>query len=339
MGGKALKKVKVSRIQLSEYNIIKEVLINKLKELNIKASVPFEIPGKCDFGDIDILVETNDFDIKKWILSNFNPVDIFYNGSVISFAYQSKINDEDVYYQIDIIKVAHLEAAMLFFSYGDVGAIIGRYSGFHGIMFSEDGITIKIRGDLLDEEDTEHVHKKVHITSDPVVVCDMLGLNYSYWQTGFTTIDQIYDWVKSSKYFSTKIFRFINMKKRKRIGMRPFYINFLNNIGVNSEQIGNIDNKINNDERKNNQLRILGEYNKLHLISEIKNDLALQRHRKEKFNGYIFLESGAVKENLSLTIFNFKNDIEKRYETTFENWLDLFTKDQIRDEIFHFVNL
>jgi hypothetical protein len=85
-------------------------------------------------------------------------------------------------FQIDFIKVINLDAAMLFFSYGDVGVIIGRYCGFHGITFSEDGIIIKVRGDLVNEEDTEHVHKKVNITSDPDRICDMICLNYSVWK-------------------------------------------------------------------------------------------------------------------------------------------------------------
>jgi hypothetical protein len=333
MGGKALKNVKISRISLYEYNRIREELIYECNNEGITCGVPHEVPGKVDFGDIDVLVVANGKDIKRWIIEKFAPREIVTNDTVISFSYASG----EKFFQIDFIKVVNLGTAMLFFSYGDVGAIICKYSGFHGITFSEDGIIIKIRGDLVDEEDKEHVHRKVHITADPDTVCNMLGLSYTKWRNGFNSIEHIYNWICSSPYFRQEIFQFMNMEKRKCVGMRPFYINFLKSIGIDPDNISNINNKINNSNRANMQLRILEDHNKLHIIDEIKTELDLERKRREKFNGHIFLGFGAEQKHLGLTISDFKKCVANKHGVTFETWLDLLTKEQIREEIGQFV--
>jgi len=333
MGGKALKNVKISRISLYEYNRIREELISECNNEGITCGVPHEVPGKVDFGDIDVLVVANGKDIKRWIIEKFAPREIVTNDTVISFSYASG----EKFFQIDFIKVVNLGTAMLFFSYGDVGAIICKYSGFHGITFSEDGIIIKIRGDLVDEEDKEHVHRKVHITADPDTVCNMLGLSYTEWRNGFNSIEHIYNWICSSPYFRQEIFQFMNMEKRKCVGMRPFYINFLKSIGIDPDNISNINNKINNSNRANMQLRILEDHNKLHIIDEIKTELDLERKRREKFNGHIFLGFGADQKHLGVTISDFKKCVVDRHGVSFETWLDLLTKEQIREEIGQFV--
>jgi hypothetical protein len=58
MGGNALKKVKVQRIPIKIYKEIIQELIEKLANIPISFCFPFEVPGKEDFGDIDVLIDS-----------------------------------------------------------------------------------------------------------------------------------------------------------------------------------------------------------------------------------------------------------------------------------------
>ena len=81
MGGDALKKVIVSRINLDQYNKIKIKIAEKInKYLNWEFII--EVPGKSDFGDIDILYnfepdkQLEIVNIIELIKNIFNPIEI-----------------------------------------------------------------------------------------------------------------------------------------------------------------------------------------------------------------------------------------------------------------------
>jgi hypothetical protein len=103
------------------------------------------------------------------------------------------------------------------------------------------------------------------------------------------------------------------MEKRKRVSVRPFYVNFLKSIGIDTNEINHLNNRVNNPDRMSTQLRILEEHGKLHIIDEVKAELALFRERAEKFNGHIFLSIGADKKHLGLTMSDFKKCVVKRH--------------------------
>jgi hypothetical protein len=119
MGGNAIKKVKISRINLSNYNKIKKLLFhictfnkpsfenvmsgncaidlcNGVNNLSKYINVDFiyDVPGKNDFGDIDVLYMSNDkVNIKDLLIKLYNPEEIVVNGDVTSFAYNYKYTD------------------------------------------------------------------------------------------------------------------------------------------------------------------------------------------------------------------------------------------------------
>lgn len=337
MGGNAIKKVKVSRFSLSKYFSISRDILDKLTEANIKSLRPFFVPDKISFGDIDILVENKeDIDLKEWIIKTFNPIEIVSNG-VYSIAYtenQLDENGEIIYYQVDFIPVKHIEAAMFFYSYGDVGAIIGKFVGYNGISFSENGIYIKVRSELLGIESKDHtyVYDKINISTDPQEICKILGFDYMKW-LNIISVEELFEWILSSHYYTIDAFKFIAMDKRKRLSLRPLYISFLEKIGITD--FDNINNKIINKEIIEHQKYILEKYGKINELEPIRERIRLEKERKEKFNANVFINNGIEKLKLSNTMSEFKKTI---LDIKFEDWLDKHTKEQIDNTIISFIH-
>lgn len=225
---------------------------------------------------------------------------------------------------------------MFFFSYGDSGAIISKYVGYHGLTFSEEGISIKVRSELLDIDSKypTYVYDKINITNNPEEICNLLGFNYSKWMT-ISSIEKLFEWLISSHYYTIDAFRFIAMEKRKSLSSRHFYISFLDKIGISD--FNNINNKVINKEITKNQISILERYNKLHEIDNIRNRILLERERKEKFNANIFIDIGIEKFALSKIMKEFKISILNSNHS-FEDWLDKNTKEQIDNIIRDFIN-
>jgi hypothetical protein len=112
MGGNALNKVIASRINLEQYNKVKRDLEEKFNQY-LELEFTIDVPGKIDFGDIDMLyvvknkidsiwnVDMIEFDIVQLITQIYNPVEIVLNGPVCSFAYY--LNEDNKYFQVDFL--------------------------------------------------------------------------------------------------------------------------------------------------------------------------------------------------------------------------------------------
>lgn len=322
MGGNALKNTNTIRFSLEEYNRISKIIMEKLKNDGIIASIPYHVYNKNSFGDLDVLIEKSDnINIYDWIIENFNPSEIVDN-STISFSFQSNAN----YYQIDFTPVTSINSAMFYFSYGDIGAIIGRFTNFHGLKFSENGISIVIK----------EIHLKsneINLTNNVNKICDELNLDYEKWKHfgNFEEIE-IFKWLISSDYFTIDAFKFIPMDKRKRLKIRPMYQRFLDYIGIGEYE--NIENKISVDSNKE---KLIEKYNKTKELEIIKNQILKDKERKNKFNANHFIEFGIENVELGKNIKAFKSYILET-NNDFDTWIDENTIDQIIEAISKFLS-
>ena len=210
MGGHALKDIKCIRVPKEKYLLIKNDVINKIKH-KLKYEEVFETPNKKDFGDLDLLIQTtpNLFDVIK---ETFNPKSHFINGNAISISYQL---DNDEFFQIDFIEVYNLKISQFYFSFGDLGGILGRMVhplkmrlGFNGLFVN-------------------YEYENIIICDDPKMICDYLTLNYEKWSLGFNTITEIYEWIIESKFFDKSYFIKLNSKARAQEKSRPMYLDFI----------------------------------------------------------------------------------------------------------------
>ncbi len=362
MGGNALKKVKTSRIDVLKYNEIKVDLKNKF-ENKLKTEYIIEMPNKIDFGDVDILYLNNDLSkngIIQLVNELFNSVEIVINGPVCSFAYEIEASNtnEKKYFQIDLIGCNNIEMSRFYFSYGDLGGIIGRMTQHIGLSFGSDGLyvhpqeeTIKKyllkysekfdNNDELDNKKNSEIitnvqYKNIKLTLNPEEICIFLDLEYSKWLDGFDTQENIFKWIQKSKYCKKDSFRALDYTHRQRASKRPMYQNFLKFI-FNDEKEFNIEKGNSNKYiNHNEQLRTIEYFGK---IDELETDIKEQMKRlkrKEKFSGNKFIKIGIKEKEIKTYMDNFKFYIIKQQKLDFNDWLDITNKEDIDIEINRF---
>ena len=336
MGGHALRKVKVQRIPKALYQQIIQEITQRLNSIGqVRFNFPYETPGKEDFGDIDVLIDANYGIIPQKKIYNFiqelySPVEISPSGPVTSFAYE--INGE--YYQVDFILVNSLEMAQLYFSYGDCGAIIGRFMSFYGLTYSESGLLAKVKGSYLFDQkypENDQVLESIILSPRPQEVCDYLHLDYSRWKEGFHSIDEIYQWIITSRFYKPDFFLFMKMDHRKRLKLRPFYQKFLDLIDVNIETIDNIELKyeLSPEEIYRYVMTAIHDFKKEEEFHQIEINFSLQQSRKSKFHSSIFLENGIAQTQLNEAMKSFKKEAFATEEAFWE-WIDSHDNEEVR---------
>jgi hypothetical protein len=264
MGGNAIKKVKISRLNLETYNLIKKEICDSLSPI-YELEFAHEIPDKKDFGDIDILYKDREnINLRKILTDKYNPIEFFNNGIVLSIAYL--YNNE--YYQVDFVKCSNLRMSKFFFSYGDLGGVVGTITKFYGISYGE-GLWINVSKETIEKylkkEITDYSSTKIFLSDDPEEICKYLNLDYERWKLGFEDKIYLFQWVINSSWFYKDIFRNLNSLERKKTLVRPFYRDF-------NEYIFNEINNIGKQElipilSKNRQLETLHYFNKIDLLN------------------------------------------------------------------------
>lgn len=335
MGGNSIKTVPISRINLETYNALKNKITKDISQY-VKLDFPYQIPNKIDFGDIDILYETNEkVNFIKLIIDLYNPVEIVPNGQVISISYL--INSE--YYQVDFLKCKNLNMSKFFYSYGDLGGVIGTISKKYSIGFGE-GLWCNINKKLINEysgnEIEDYTPSKIILSENPIEICKYLNLDYEKWILGFETKESIFEWVTSSSLFHKDIFLNLNILEKRKNNIRPFYKDFI-------EYIFN-ENKCKEKEPiniYNKQLEALKYFNKIELLDKLIEKNNIKNSRKKKFNGHKFMKYGFMKEDIGICILEFKKYINKKYDKVnnmdfFNIWLDCNNEEIIDFEIYNY---
>lgn len=317
MGGNALKNAKTRRINIHEYKSLVCDIDIILKHDNIQHHFPKFYGEKFSFGDIDVLINKNtikDIDIIDYIKKTFKPNDIYKNTDVISFDYKEV--------QIDFILTEdkYWESSITYFSYNDLGNLIGRLANKLGFRYGHFGLRF------------EHSYKskkfKLDISRNPEKIFKFLGFNYNEYKKGFFFISDVFNYVIFSKYFDNTIYEYSNLnhQNKTRNKKRKTYCQFL-------EYIKNFKKR---HLYLNKWFYVLKAslYFKINIFKEyrkFKNGIKQKEKIRDKFNANIVLNlipkyiknfdkkhlSNVMKE-LKLTIksyYNLKN------EDDFNNWI------------------
>jgi hypothetical protein len=220
MGGNALKNYNVERKSKQDYNPIVQDVIAKMNSLFPDVKVA-EIPAyssKDTFGDADILIDRSNLPL-NWahqVEMEFGPQAFINNHPVYSFDYKQL--------QIDFILVPgeSFEFSMAYSSYNDLGNLIGRIAHKMGLKFGHLGLMAPLR-------DNDHQYAEIAVTYDPSEAMRFLGFDPAIHQKGFKNLNEIFEYVITSKYVHSDIFLLsnINHKARVRDAKRPTYKAFL----------------------------------------------------------------------------------------------------------------
>jgi hypothetical protein len=220
MGGNATKHVGTTRKDRTEYFRIAEFVTSTLRDLfpsrRIKVIQAYFL--KESFGDIDILIESNDLPA-NWheILKNkFMPKAFINNGGVLSF--------DAMGMQIDLIStpVDEFDFAASYFSYNDLGNLMGRIAHKMGFKYGHDGFWKPMRKGT-------HQYAEILVSRDIEKVLTFLGYNYVDYICGFHTLEAVFKFAASTPYFHRDIFALDNRNhiSRVRDAKRPSYTAFL----------------------------------------------------------------------------------------------------------------
>ena len=220
MGGQALKHVGVTRKTAEEYYEIVTEVRSKLSAL-FPQTRHSDIPAyatKPSFGDADILLESTSLP-SNWVelaKAAFKPQDWVSNGTVHSLDVSGL--------QVDLITVPKesFDFAKAYFSYNDLGNLMGRIAHKMGFKYGHLGLFCPLR-------DGTHQFAEIPLTQDPAKAMVFLGFDPVRHAQGFDTLDAVFNYAISSPYTSRDIFLLMNRnaKSRVRDSKRPTYTAFL----------------------------------------------------------------------------------------------------------------
>lgn len=323
IGGNALGNT-VRRFDKEEFEELAVRLYLKLPYLGIKKFnvIPY-YRNKQSFGDIDILcenIEQRDI-LKKKIIYECNTKSIHINSNVVSFEYKQL--------QVDLIFMPekYYNSSLFYYSYNDLNNLTGRIAHKFGVKFGHRGLEYMFR------TDHGNVSKDVLLTQDPKKIYDFLDYDYDRYSKGFEELEDIFEFVVNSKYFSSEVFQleYLNHENRTRNRKRKTYQRFLE--WLNSRE----PIKYEYHKDKDKYLPLIDEhFPEIKIFDQIKlfkEEEAIRKNISKKFNGKIIMSllSELKGSKLGKFICDFKNQ-----HKDFNNYILTTSDKQIKNDIIKF---
>jgi hypothetical protein len=278
MGGNLFK---IDRISKQEYfNIVDSLRPVLNKHFGDNYRIPTAYRNKMDYGDVDIIVDAgiliNNNTWRKEICADLGVTQTQLGRNVFSMLYQN--------FQVDIFLVGtnKLETCNNFMSYNILGNLIGRIYHKFNLRYGEDGLFYVLRGY------NNHISKEIIVSREMKDILEFVGLSYERWVLGFDKVEDIFEYVISSKYFCSNSYDLKYFNVQKRANERPDFNKFLDYI---SER--NIEKNYPFNKEKEVYLPMIDEYFWTDLQSKYKEHVKKQEKLQivsQKFNGKIVME-------------------------------------------------
>lgn len=282
MGGNALAET-CRRHDKDEYYAKEEEILFALRGLfpNTRIYPIKAYKTKDSFGDCDILLQNFGLG-DNWIelISEvFASKQVIKNGNVCSFEYYGL--------QVDIIvtKPEDFISSCQYFDYNDLGNLIGRVAHKLGLKLGHDGLSYKWR-----LSDT-HVFKEIVLLKDWKDILPVLGYSYERYYEGFNDIEDIYEFVVSSRFFNKAIYQLDNRNHTSRVRdkKRKTYMGFLQwieNYEETEQQLG--QKGINKKDFLPYLMLSMPDFG--YQYQEIQKEYDRQEEFKKRFNGDLVKE-------------------------------------------------
>jgi hypothetical protein len=220
MGGNAIKESK--RVTTDELNHLIPEVIGIIRSVSNPGCKVTPIPSyskKADHGDLDILVSRDAtwFNWHDAIKDALGSAHMVRNGPVTSYLFKDTL-------QVDVIVAPEdeFDFSLNYFSYNDLGNLIGRVAHRHGLKFGHNGLFYVLRDDtkLLGE---------ILISRDFFRVIHLLGFAPHTFKDMFSTLEDIFEYVASSLYFEKEMYPLEHRSHtaRTRDAKRATYQKFL----------------------------------------------------------------------------------------------------------------
>ena len=196
--------------------------------------IPLSYYDKVDHGDVDIIVEDDSEALRFIDLHESNIVDRIKTPSGYNLLYRYEHKGVTYHVQVDLnfVGKGNMHFAHGYFSYNDLGNLIGRIAHRQGLKFGHDGLSYVYR-------DGTRVLGEFFLTKDFGEALEYLGFDSDWWYSGFDTLEEIFMFVVNSDYFEACAFplEHRNHKARTRDAKRKNYAAFLEYINFSGEYV------------------------------------------------------------------------------------------------------
>lgn len=265
MGGKAIGTERISR---EKYENICSAISNHIKSKypEVSLHIPRTLPSKLDFGDVDILIYTEQaFEPEKDDF--FASLKTIRNGFVHSIEYKGA--------QVDFLICNSLqvfELSKIWFDYGDLGMILGIICKKFRLKWSNSGLFLR-------QDDSTSC--EIALSSNWLKVFGFLGLDKDVFTAGFNSEEDIAEWISKSKLFQSNFFAAadITHDEKRRTSTRPMYTKLKTMLAALPSQP-----EVSADDVRDQALEFFDKKDEYYALLK---DLEDSRELKKKFNGKV----------------------------------------------------
>jgi len=186
--------------------------------------------------------------------------------------------------------------------FNDLGNILGKMFRRFNLKYGEHGLSYVFRrGD-------GHYKTDLPVSQDMEKILGFLKLDYSHWQYGFDTLEEMFTWVVQSPYFSVAPFFDPSVVTGRRIENRTTIRKFVE--WLKASHITQVYNYL---ENRDHYLPLIETYfQESNLTAQIDRELLREEELKainEKFNGHIVMDiTGLTGRELGSFIADFKKE-------------------------------
>lgn len=218
MGGNALKKVVASRMTKAEFDEVSTAALDKLRAHPAvqKAEIIPAYASKESFGDIDIVFSTLSKEglrtLFEDVAASCGATEVHVNSDVVSFNFPVERRGVTVHHQVDLIRVDpdEFEFALGYFSFNDLGNLMGRIAHKMGFKFGFQGLQYVMR-------DGDHCFATLTVTRTFKEAVEFLGFDWSRYKKGFDSLLDIFEFVAANPRFNPDIYLLDNLNAVARI--------------------------------------------------------------------------------------------------------------------------
>lgn len=229
MGGSALRMIEARRLTAAEYRPVARRVLVELATAwpGSRPHLLRSYADKPDFGDIDVVVDAAGLpqDVHGSLSAMFGSVEVFENVSRRNMAWSCDVEGA----QLDIIGMASEDypTAIVYYSDNDLGNLMGCVAHRMGFKYGHDGLSYRLR-------DGTRVIADLEVSREPARIFEFLGYtepqyDFARFRRGFKTLDGIFHFVASSRFFSPDAFlpENRNSRRRARDRSRKNYVAFV----------------------------------------------------------------------------------------------------------------
>lgn len=237
------KVVKVLTVAIAKANSMGATIVNE----------PYEVKAykqKETFGDLDLLVDKQLFEFVPYEeVMSMLAIEFDYPGQLpyktkdkkdMVFSLGLPSDEKDVFFQLDLIATdkQYFNFHASYLNWNDLGNLVGVVASSNGFLkYGHDGLKYRFR-------EGDHLFEEYTLILDWAEALEFFGYDVDRYNAGFETLQDIYEYAASSRFFNPELYAFEqrNHVQRTRDKKRPTYNGFLTWI-EEQNALGRFDNK------------------------------------------------------------------------------------------------